>query len=446
MKRILPWLGWALLAVLVLLLVAVVVARAMFFNYLRSDAFRRTLGQGAARALHASQADFSPLEFDGAMVYGDNFTAARNDGGGFSSIDADQMRASFDWHGLLHHTVQIDELEIQRLTIEPPPKNLEGAAPPSSIPGGPGTEGGWHRNWTVDLRKAIINEANWDWSEGPAGGITRAEVALTPDGGNAWVIDVQGGKLEQAGWPALDIDAASLRYQEPDLYINSSSLRDGEARLSVTGSVEARQSVNLQVKFNGVDVQPLLTADWRERLSGRLNGQADIEAQLGDAAGRNVTVSGSASLVDGQLTALPILDQIGTFTQTERFRRLDLTRASANFTHTPDRLEVSNLVLESEGLIRVEGAYSVVGGQIDGTFQVGLTPETLQWIPGSQEQVFTLSRDGYLWTSMRLTGPVEHPHDDLTPRLATAAGASVIQGAEGTAKKAATDALDLLLH
>jgi hypothetical protein len=347
--------------------------------------------------------------------------------------------------------VLIDEMAIQRLNIEAPLKAGEepGAAeifPDISTEEAPGGQ----KKWAIEVRKAVISEANWNWSDDPAGGIAGIGLTLVPDGPNAWVIDAEGGTLRQAGWPELDIETASMRWQNPTLYINSSSLRNGESRMSVSGSVEARQSVNLDVNFDGMDVQPLLAPDWRARLSGRLSGHANVQAPLGAGdAGRAVTVSGSATLVDGVLTALPILDQIGTFTQTERFRRLELTTASADFTSTPDRLEVRNLVVESEGLIRVEGDYTVVDGQIDGTFQLGLTPSTLQWIPGSQEDIFTAYREGYRWTTVKLTGPATHPEDDLTPRLVAATGKSAIQGAAGAAgavQKAADGVLDLLLH
>ncbi len=447
------------MALIILLLLAVVVARVLFTRYLHSEAFRRTLGEGAANALHANHAEFAPLEFDGSTVFGENFRASRDDGGGFSSLDADELRASFDWHGLLRHTVQIDEMSVQRLDIEPPAKTEESAAPPQTATGDADTAvqsatpepfGVEHPGWTVDLRKAVISEANWHWSEDPFGGVTGTALTLTPDGRDAWVIDAQGGSVQTAGWPALDLDDASMRWQSPTLYINSASLRNGSSRLTVTGSIQTRDSVDLLVKLDGVDVQPLLTPDWRERLTGRLSGDARIQAPLGTGdVARLLTVSGSLSLVEGELTALPILDQIGTFTHTARFRQLELTRASADFTRTPDRIEVHNMVVESEGLIRVEGSYTIVDGQIDGAFQVGLTPETLQWIPGSQDEIFVDSRGGYRWTPMKLTGPVEHPVDDLTPRLVAAAGNTLIKGAEGvegTVKKAGESVLDLLLH
>jgi hypothetical protein len=448
MNRFLPRLGWTALVLLVLLVASLVLARVLFARYLRSEAFRRTLGEGAANALHASRADFTPLDFDGSLVYADKFHATGSDGGIFSAIDADQLRADFDWHGILRHTVQIDELAIQRLNVQAPIGG--GASEPASSNNPEWVQqqaGQGHEGWKVDLRKAVIDEANWQWSDDATAGVAGTALTLTPDGQNAWIIDAQGGTLNQPGWPELDIETASLRWKSPTLFINSGSLRNGTSRISVNGSVEARQSVDLQVKLDGVDVQPLLTPDWRERLTGRLTGEANIHASLGgEAPSRDVRVSGSASLIEGQLTALPILDEIGTFTQTERFRRLELTRASAVFTSTPGRVEVRDLVLEAEGLIRVEGAYTVENGEIAGKFQVGLTPATLQWIPGSEEEIFTDSRGGYLWTAMKLSGPATHPVDDLTPRLIAAAGNQVIKGAAGTVQKAAEGVLNLLLH
>lgn len=451
MNRILKWLGIVFLVLVVLVLGGVVAARVYFTRYLHSDAFRNSLGEAAAKSLHADSAEFAPLEFDGSTVYGENFRATRTDGGGFSTLNADQLRATFDWHGLLRHTVQIDEMAIARMDIQPPVAPAPGAPTPENPSStaetpAPLTESG--SGWTVDLRKTVINEVNWHWD--PAGSITGAALTLTPDTPGAWIIDSEGGTVNLAGWPPLDLDSASMRWQYPVLYINSADLRNGSGRLNVTGSIETRKSADLRVKLDGVDVQPLLTPDWRERLSGRLTGIVNIQAPLGTGqASSDVTVSGSLALVDGQLTALPILDEIGTFTHTQRFRTLELTRASANFSRTPSRLDVTNMVVESEGLICLEGACTVIDGQIDGDFQVGLSPATLQWIPGSQELIFVDSRGGYRWTEMHLSGPVDHPVEDLTPRLISATGKAVIKGAEdveGVVKKTGEGLLDLLTH
>ena len=163
-------------------------------------------------------------------------------------------------------------------------------------------------------------------------------------------------------------------------------------------------------------------------------------------------VSGSLQLREGRLEALPVLNQIALFTRTQQFRQMPLTEASAEFRRERDRLQVTKLVAESAGLMRIEGDFAVALGQIEGTFQVGVAPATLQWIPGSQERVFTVARGSYVWTTMRLTGPVDSPKEDLSGRLATAAGEAIVEKVENTAKDiykagrdAAQGALDWLM-
>ena len=140
------------------------------------------------------------------------------------------------------------------------------------------------------------------------------------------------------------------------------------------------------------------------------------------------------------------------FRSTQQFRRLSLSRASADFRQDGAKLRVTKFVAESEGLIRLEGDFVIENSMITGTFQVGVSPSTLAFIPGSREKVFTESRAGYVWTPMHLTGLLNKPNEDLTARLARAAGDAVVDTAKGAAEEAVKtgkdvikNALDLLL-
>ena len=80
----------------------------------------------------------------------------------------------------------------------------------------------------------------------------------------------------------------------------------------------------------------------------------------------------------------------------------------------------------------MKGGFVVQNGLIDGTFDVGITPSSLQWLPAAlQNKVFTASHDGYVWTTMRLTGPVDHPSEDLSRRLIAAAIDAGVDTAKG---------------
>jgi len=131
---------------------------------------------------------------------------------------------------------------------------------------------------------------------------------------------------------------------------------------------------------------------------------------------------------------------------------MPLQGISGDFTYEKGGLQIRNFTAESKGLLRLEGTATLgQRGELTGRFQIGVTAQTLQWLPGSRERVFTVSRDGYVWTDLVLGGSVEHPSENLSPRLAAAMGTAVIeQGASlikdtpGTAVDGVKSVLDIL--
>lgn len=449
MKRIHRLAIWGLLGLAALCVVGTIAVRLAFNAYLNSAAFQQTAEKAAARSLDADT-ELMPMHIAGTTIYSDGLRSRGADNAFFQTLRADQIRADFNWHGLLSRVWQIDELSAQRLNLQmatyPPRRAISNAASVSKPNEAAGS------GWRLDLRKAVIRETNLTWD---GGAISGAMLTITPRS-PAWLLDVAGGRFAPTGWPEMQINSARLRYQPPMLFITDSLLRRGTGSASVTGEINFDADSNLQIALTEMGVAPLLTPDWRARLSGKISGDVSVTASRRAASNESREVKGSLRLTDGRLEALPVLDQIATFTRTQRFRQLALTKASCDFTSNGQKITARNIVLESEGLMRVEGDCVVTGEQMDGTFQVGITPTSLQWLPGAQDHVFTISRDGYLWTPVRLTGALNHPNEDLTPRLAAAAGNSVIDKAQeaagqlqdttGKAKDAASRVLDLLLH
>ena len=127
-------------------------------------------------------------------------------------------------------------------------------------------------------------------------------------------------------------------------------------------------------------------------------------------------------------------------------------RIAGNYTLEGGILDVRGFEAESPGLIRIEGAFTLNRGNIDGDFQVGLTSASLRWLPGAEKRVFTVARGGYLWSPMKVTGPLDAPREDLSPRLAAAAPEAMIEelrdaagGAEGVLREGVGGLLDILL-
>lgn len=442
---------WAIPAVFVLLMIGFFVLKAAADAYLRSEDFRRFVAQKAGDTLHAD-AELAPLHFSGANIYSDGFQAKGGSEAAFADLQLEQIRTEISLRRFFDKVWQVEEIDVQRLRVnldgprsdrpaEPAPNPLASAKPPERS-----ANHGWLPN-RVEVGRATIRDTQLLW---PDGGLRGTAFELHPHEGG-WQIAGQGGRLEYGKLPPLDVSALQLRYKAPSLFINSADLRQpGGGSVQATGEVNFERELDLRLTLVNVDTVPYLSDDWRVRAKGLLSGEVTVRSPLPAVGGPRV--HGSLKLTQGELTALPVLDQIALFTRTQQFRRLTLTNCSGEFDQQGGRLRVTKFITESEGLIRMEGDFTVEAGLIDGAFRVGVTPASLQWLPGSQAKVFTESRGGYLWAPMRLTGPVGKPNEDLTPRLAGAAQGAVIEGVQNaageaikTGKDAVKSALDLLL-
>lgn len=441
-----PILLWSLGGLLVLLIVGLVAARAACLTYLHSAAFRTMVGAATGHAL-GGRGEYQPFHFNSTTVYSDGFEARGEGPAAIQAVRAEQIQAELDWHGLLHKTCKLDEVTLARLdvTLAPPTvteEKLEQQNSTGTTPMPKAESDGWK----IDLRQAHVREARFRWgaSTGAKGELNGAALVIKPSG-ESWHMDVAGGRLVQSGWPELLLESARLRYRGGTFFVTESSLRNGQGTVAVTGEISEAHGSDLHAVLTDIDVAPFLEPDWRAKLTGQLS--AEVSFQTPSGAKPEVTVAtGSARISGAQIAALPVLDQIALFTQSQRFRRLTLTTASCDFTRDKKSFTARNVVLESAGLLRMEGEFRVAGEQMDGTFQVGVTPASLQWLPGSRSRVFTVARDGYLWAPMRLSGPLQHPEEDLTARLAAAAGDEVIDAAKSTILDTANSLLDRLLR
>ena len=161
--------------------------------------------------------------------------------------------------------------------------------------------------------------------------------------------------LENAGWPALEVQTVRLRYRAPTLFVESAMLHQGRTgSLAVEGEVRLGEELDLTIKAERLPVDLLLSADWKQHVRGTVAGETHVRTPLPTAG--PPALAGSWALTDGRLEALPILDQLALFTNTAQFRQLPLTRASGDFRLNGGRLDLTHVIAESAGLARVEGA------------------------------------------------------------------------------------------
>lgn len=412
-----------LAALFVLALIVVFVGFKSFaMSHLRSAEFRRKIEARAGQDVRG-KVEIFPIRFESGQFFSDGLSALGGPEAGFHSVKIENVRGDFKlpslWQLLFGDSKGIvDNVEVQRLDADFDDLRTEMFVPPKE------------KHSHSQVLNIAVRDARLRWR---SGGLTNLAVKVTPRD-NGWLMEGAGGRINQLGIPNVDVTTVRAMYNEPTFFLQELTVRQDGGEIVASGEFRQKDAADLQCAIKGVNVKPYLPDDWRARLHGRLAG--DVRAVFTTKEGDQspAQFSGALRLEGGHLEALPVLAKIAEFTKTDQFRRMRLDELSGDFKTEPRGVKVSKFVLESKQLIVVRGEFSVLDDQVDGTFDVGITPGPLQWLPGSQEKVFTVNRDGYAWTKMRVTGPTSAVKEDLSVRLMEAGKDAAIQKGIDTAK------------
>ena len=454
------WLVVVPLGLLILVVLGIFGVRWWVDSYLRSEGFRRTVDQQASHALHAD-GKFGLFQWQGTEVYSDQFDAVGHADSPLARLTAEQVRARFDLGAIWRHTWRVEAVDVQRIGVvlarqhptpeqAPPVTEAEDSSAVQHPPPSPGFLASLMPN-RVELGQVKVEDFSLAWNADQpdtSGKVAGVRLTAHPldDGFRSWQIDGAEGQLEQAHFPTIRLDGFAVRSTPHEVFLTrADGEMEGGGKVDLSGKqgLDGERLLDLQADFDAVPVGPFLPQDWRARLKGTAGGNVHVTG-----GGERRQASGHVEMHDGKLTALPMLDELATFTMSERYRQAPLQKAQADFDWQDGNLDVKNLVVESEGLLRLEGGFVVRNARMDGTIQVGVARSALRWMAVVGTQVFNQpERDGYVWTTVKLSGPVDQPSEDLTPRLVAAIQDAALkkaqQGANGVLDTAKS-LLDLL--
>jgi len=427
---------------LAVLAAALLVAFSIWFgSFIRSEGFRATLAEKTGNAFD-SRAGFSPLRWTGASAYAESATLEGSPLSALKTLNARELRAEVNWRAAFSGSWRVEEITITHLAGEWQKPGL--VTPPSA--------GGISAARTVPVsglaallpRKfelGILRVGNANLRLGDVE-IAGTALAVKPDG-TGWLFLGKEGRLTSRWTPELDITDFRVREQGKAFFLIQGNLRLGpNGKILLSG--ESLSGGKLEVSWDGINSTDLLKGEWLKRLQGILSGSATLAAPD--------VCKGTVALHDGRLENLPMLATIADFTQNPAFRRMPLQEVRGDFAWENNKWRVINFAAESKGLLRIEGT-AVIGreGALEGDFQIGVTAQTLQWLPGSRERVFTNTHDGYLWTNLKVGGTLEKPTENLSERLISAMGgeiigrgAKIIENAPGSAVEGVKSVIDIL--
>ena len=419
-------------------------------RFLRGEAFRKLIAAKTGEAF-GSEAVYGPMRWTGSSLFADSIEITGRPGSTVESLRVDQVRADVNWRAVIDRAWRVDQVQVVSFdgTFRPGSNEPKASGtPPSAAAYGIAA---WlptrFEVGRLDIAQAHVRFRGIEGAEIVS--LQDSVLRVHPDGGG-WAIDGTGGVLALAKLPELTVVNFRSKAQGDVFFLTDSQFRLGETG-KISASGEFAGNSKLRVEWSQVDVTPFLSPSWRSRLAGIWAGTASLEwPESGLAAGK---ATGRFRLTDGLAQNMELLDRVASFTGAPQFRRIPLQEISGSYEWTKGTVQITNLVAESKGLLRVEGNCTITdGGMINGALRVGVTPQTLQWLPGSRERVFTVAQGGYVWTDVRISGSLQDMREDLSSRLAAAMGdetidrgTRVIQEIPNAAKDGAQGVLDALV-
>ena len=403
-------------------------------NHLKSEAFRQRAEKAVGKALNA-RAQISLPQRAGTSLYIDSLDARGVAQTGapstrFRELHAFGVRTELDLTALWRRLWKIESLSIQRMQCDlgsPSPEPRE--APPSSVEGA-----------AFPLLAKLLPKR----SEILALRVERADLtreknhlrqvrlhALPAGVSGEWLVTAEDGELLLGAFP--DLAPVEVRSARVQIKRGTTILRDAQLLLraggqsTVHGEWRDGGTSEIRAKLEGVQIAPFLAQWWQTRLLGAVDGEVLLKTS--DPGGTRMEAN--LSLKNGKLEALPVLSELNLFVGSPRFRSVPLRSASAKVVQTPDLTEFIGLKMDADGLLRIEGDVQIRGGQLEGLVQVGISAPLVQWLPGARSKVFAESRDGFLWTPMRIGGSPLQPVEDLSRRLTAAAAATAVETVTG---------------
>lgn len=411
-------------------------------GFLRGDGCREMLERQIGNAARA-RCELEPITWSAWNAYSPGASLEAEGSAGWRRIEADGLEASLDWAGVRRGVWHVPEIKLDRLRLSMGEGGASGVSWDGATPGSRHAEktlpesgiSAWMRRWLptraeigeVDVRKFDLKPV------AQAGGVALDAVHIkarpTADEG-AWKMNGEDGRVLISGIAEpFRLGGATARLDTRAFVLDDAMARwFGEGEVTARGEVSfaADRGWEFSGRVTGLDLRRVLSDVWKPKLGGVLEGDYEVSGRPGGA----VLSKGMLRVKSGVVQSLALLERVADFTHTERFRRVVLDQAAGDVEAQGARTRMRNLVLQSNGLIRVEGDLSIDGRMLDGNLRVGVSPETLRWMPGARNHVFTDPNagmvPGFVWTRVRISGTIDSPREDLSNRLLLAMGQAAL--------------------
>ncbi|HEY0258157.1 MAG TPA: hypothetical protein VGC39_11985, partial [Candidatus Methylacidiphilales bacterium] len=360
---------------------------------------------------------YSPLTRVGLLgMKGDLFTGT-NGQKTIVSLDCHEISGWFNPLGIAFHRWQMDDLHVKWGTVVLQKTEAVPGEKPKGMPW-------WEIFWPyrVHLEDVKVDDACALWKlKDQDSGIYHAFLEITPNG-HDFEYDARGGDFKTPLTPPLKLSHLHMLIRKPRLYCDELLLGEdatqsgGQVRISGDAGLQEDRSIKLAVDLTSLKIAPWLPENLRGHVLGHFSGHLDYAStgsSLDTASG-----DGHFDVADAVLHQLPPLQHYITLTGSPDPGDLPLKVCQTDVTLKEGAITAENLQIESPGVFRVRGTIEVAKDKtLSGSLTLGLTDPYLKWLPNARQTIFTQDDGDYRVTTIELSGTLEHPKEDLSPRV-----------------------------
>jgi len=407
------WAVWSVAILLIVGAIGIAWLNPRLTHYLEGDHFRAELDKETAQGLHFPSGQYAPIHRIGFLsATSDGFRAA-NGRKALKSVDALGITAKFNPLGIFFRRWQLDNIHIQSGEVE-----VQTYTPtPEPSPAKP-----WFQIFLprrVYLKRVESDRADVTWRfRDEKGGFFGARLVITPRGRD-FDYEANGGTLKLALVPNLQLRDTHLLITRKLLTLYNLDLQPigdptGNIHAEGTAGTSEDRSVNFNFSFDRVPVEQWMPKPWQDHVRGKASGKIlwrgknpKLESCTGEATLR---------VENARIIELPFLENIAKITNEKALKRLTLNDCSLALTWNYPRAEIKDIAIEENGKFRAQGTIQVEKKALSGAIELGVARPLLDWLP-KPEEVFPHEHDGYLWTTVHLSGTTDAPQQDLSPRI-----------------------------
>jgi hypothetical protein len=405
-------------AVILLLILLLVPANGWITGWVEGDGFRQMLDREISKGMKFD-GHFARLHRVGLLGLQTDSFHGKNGQKTIVSMDAQGVTGWFNPLGVVlrHwelHAIHLDSGTVWLQQTEATP----GA--PKVAPPIPPTAFFWP--YRVELEDVSCDDAKVLFKlRGQESGIYDTYLDITPNGRD-FEYDARGGTFRTPASPELNVEHIHLLIRRPRLYCETLNLCAEPERLHpqllITGDagLQDDRSINLKAELKSLPVAPWLPESIRPNVSGAASGHFDYSST--GTGMETAEAHGSVDVASAVLRDLKLVKDYVKITASPDPGDLHLQTCRTDVRYEKGAITLENLAVECPGVFTVSGTATISkDGALSGALQLGLTDPYLKWLPQAKTVIFSKANGPYNFTTVHLSGTMQKPKQDLSPRV-----------------------------